>query len=407
MLTEATPEFELLARCVRPDGAVATGERLDAVLARDLDWDRVLELGRRHGVTPLLNRGVQELDASEAEIGVPERVRSALTERTRSTAMRNIRSASELRELLEAFEARGVRALPFKGPVLEAFAHGEIGMRAYGDLDVLVPREDVTAAVDVLEAAGYEWVDAPRLDDAAILGGPFTKPLVAEYELQRDRANVEVRWRIGDADQPFALDVETCWERRETVAVAGYDVPALAPEDRLRMLAFHGTKHKWHLLKWTCDFVAALAATDVDWPDLLAEARRHGDERRLLIGAALIDRLFDVSVPDAVRSRVEADSRADRLAAAAVEELCAERTTRPERRDRVAYTARATDSVGDSLRTVLYHSRLHPGLSEYRLVPLPGALHPIYYLVLPLRLLAERSPFSLGEARDEGPIDRA
>jgi hypothetical protein len=406
MLTEATPEFELLARCVRPDGAVATGERLDAVLARDPDWDRVLELGRRHGVTPLLNRGVQELDASEAEIGVPERVRSALTERTRSTAMRNIRFASELRELLEAFEERGVRALPFKGPVLEAFAHGEIGMRAYGDLDVLVPREDVTAAVDVVEAAGYEWVDAPRLDDAAILGGPFTKPLVAEYELQRDRTNVEVRWRIGDADQPFAPDVETCWERRETVAVAGYDVPALAPEDRLRMLAFHGTKHKWHLLKWACDFVAALAATDVDWPDLLVEAQRHGDERRLLIGVALIDRLFDVSVPDAVRSRVEADSRADRLAAAAVEELCAERTTRPERRDRVAYTARATDSVGDSLRTVLYHSRLHPGLSEYRLVPLPGALHPIYYLVLPLRLLAERSPFSLGEARDEGPIDR-
>ncbi|MFO7926260.1 MAG: nucleotidyltransferase domain-containing protein [Halobacteriota archaeon] len=407
MVTDTPPEFELLVRCVRPDGAVAADDRLDAVLARDPDWDRVLELSRRHGVTPLLNRGVQKHEASGTALDVPEHVRSGLTDRTRSTAMQNIRFASELRELLEAFEERGVRALPFKGPALEAFAYGDVGMRAYGDLDVLVPREDVTEAVDVLETRGYEWEDVPRLDDSPILGGPFTKPLVAEYELQRDGTTVEVRWRIGDADQPFAPDVETLWERRETVAVAGYDVPVLAPEDRLRMLAFHGTKHKWHLLKWACDFVAAVVATDMDWPDLLDEARQHGDGRRLLIGVSLIDRLFDVSVPDAVRTRLEADPRAERLAAAAIEELYTETTTRPERRDRVAYTARATDSIGGSLRTVLYHSRAHPGLSEYRLLPLPGVFHPIYYLVLPIRHLVERSPFSNGGARGEGAVDRA
>lgn len=390
MLTDASSEFELLVRCVHPDGAEAD-DGLDAVLARDPDWDRVLELSRRHGVTPLLNRGVRELESSDCAIDVPDRVRSALTERTRSTAMRNVRLATELHELLEALNERGVRALPFKGPVLEAFAYGEVGMRAYGDLDVLVPREDVTDAVDVLEARGYEWENVPRLDDSPILGGRFTMPLVAEYELQRDRVDVEIRWQVGDTAQPFSPDVKTLWERRETLTVAGSDVPTLAPEDRLRMLAFHGTKHKWHLLKWACDFVAALAATDVDWKRTLEEARRHGDERRLLIGVALIDQLFEVAVPAPVRERLADDPRASRLAAAAVAELCSETTDRPERNDQLAYTARATDSIGGTLRTFLFHSRLHPGLMEYRLLPLPGHVHPIYYLVLPLRHLVERT----------------
>jgi hypothetical protein len=406
MLTEATPEFELLVRCVRPDGDVELDERLDALLARGPDWDRVLELSRRHGVTPLLSRGIDALEAADAAIEMSERVRAGLTERTRATAMHNVRFATELHELLDGFEDRGIRALPFKGPALEAVAYGDVGMRAYGDLDVLVPREDVTRAVDALESRGYRWADVPRLDDAAILGGPFTKPLVAEYELEREQLTVEVRWRIGDADQPFSSDVETLWKRRETASIAASAAPVLAPEDRLRMLAFHGTKHKWHLLKWASDFAAALAATDVDWTDLLEQARHHGDERRLLIGVSLVEALFDVSIPGGVRARLDADPRAERLAAAAVEELCAERTTRPDRRDRLAYTARATDSIGDSLRTVLYHSRLHPGLSEYRLRPLPGPFHPIYYLVLPIRYLVERSPLSVGGGRDGGALDR-
>lgn len=404
MLTDTSPEFELLVRCVDHDG-VGADDRLDAVLDRDPDWERVLELGRRHGVAPLLNRGVRELESSDGAVDVPDRVRSTLSERTRSTAMRDVRLATELHELVDAFEERGVRALPFKGPVLEAFAYGEVGMRSYRDLDVLVPREDVTDAVDVLESRGYEWLDVPRLDDSPVLGGPFTMPLVPEYELRRDGIRVEVRWRVGDTAQPFVPDVQTLWDRRETVTVAGSDVPALAPTDRLRMLAFHGTKHKWHLLKWACDFAAALAATDVDWGLIFEEARRCGDERRLLAAVALIDRLFKPTVPGGVRERIAADPRADRLVTAAIEELCRETPGRPQRTDLLAYTAQATDSVGGALRTVLCHSRLHPGLAEYRLLPLPGHAHLIYYLVFSLRHLVERTGIRTVDDRESVATD--
>ena len=390
MLTSGPPEFDFLTSCVRPDGVVGP-DPAKTVVTRNFDWELVLEYGRRNGVTPLLARGIQQFDSSDSAVDVPASVRSTLTEQTRSIAMRNVRLATELHQLLEAFADRGVRALPFKGPVLEAVAYGEVGMRAYRDLDLLVPRTDVTAAVDVLEAHGYTWPNGPRLDDGPILGGWFTMPLVPEYELQSEHLLTEVRWRVGDRAQPFSPNVTTLWERRETVTVAGSEIPALAPADRLRMLAYHGTKHKWHQLKWACDFAAAQTAADVDWETLLAAAREHGDERRVLISAALIDRLFDYTLPAPVQELLTDDPRAEVLAAMAIEELCLEGSGRPERTDRLSYTARATDSVTDALRTVLFHSRLHPGLREYQHLPLPRQAHLLYYFVFPLYHLLDRA----------------
>lgn len=392
MLRNASSEVELLVRCSHPSGAVTDIGRVSALLDDDLDWEYVLELGQRHGVTPLLNRTLGTR-GEESLIAVPDRIQSRLAERARSTALHNARVTAELVRVLGSFEEHTIRALPFKGPVLAAFAYGDIGLREFGDIDLLVPREDVSEAIDALESCGYAWEGAPRLDDSALLGGPFTKPLVPEYELQQESMVVEVRWRVGDPDRPFSPDVETLWQHRDRLSVAGTDVDVLSPEERLLVLAFHGTKHRWHLLKWVCDFVAALDRTDTVWPRLLRRARRHGVERKLLLAIVLGDRLFDVDIPDIVGDRVEADGRVRPLVEAVVESLCSGTPSRPARTERISFNAKASDSARDSLRAVLYHSRFHPGVPEYQLLPLYGPLHPFYYLVFPLRLLVDRSPF--------------
>lgn len=392
MVRETSLEIELLIRCVHPSGALQKPDRVRELLAGDPDWERVLELGDTHGVTPLLARNLTVLADEKLVSLVPDSIQSRLAERARSTALYNVHIAGEMREILNSFEERGIRALPFKGPVLAAFAYDDVGLRRFGDLDLLVVREDVSNAVDVLEARGYVWEEVPRLDDSALLGGPFTKALVPEYELERENLSVEVRWRVGDPDRRFSPDVETLWMRREYLEVGATEVPVLSPEDRLLVLAFHGTKHRWHLLKWVCDFVAALEQTDVVWSRLLRRARRHQLERKLLIGVALAEELFDVTVSDLIRDRVDADEHALPLAEQAIEKLHSGIPTRPVRTERIAYNAKASDSVGDGLRTVLYHSRFHPGVPEYQLFPLRGPLHPLYYLVFPARLIVERSP---------------
>jgi hypothetical protein len=68
-----------------------------------------------------------------------------------------------------------------------------------------------------------------------------------------------------------------------------------------------------------------------------------------------------------------------------IDDLAEGRPTRPSKRERTVYNARASDSLGDCLPILLYFGKLRPGVPEYRLLPLPGVLHPLYYLLFPIR----------------------
>lgn len=356
----------------------------NAAVSDALDWDRLLSLGAAHGVTPTVYEGLRSIPDVEPPPEIDDRFRGYV----RMNATRALGYARELIEIGRSFDAAAVRWLPFKGPVLSSFAYGDCSRREFSDLDVLIHRDDFTAAVDALETRGYS-LEPPmaRMDDSAALGGPFTMPILDEYSLENGTQTVELRWRVGDADRPFTPGFETLWERRTTVDLCGATVPAFDPIDRLLMLAFHGTKHQWHLLKWVCDFAAAIVRTDLKWGELFRRARIHNLERRVLIGVALVTSIGGVDVPTHLLRRLETDSRAASLAATAETKLLSGMPTRPGAIDRLRYNVYASDTITEQLRMVMKAGPLHPSSPEYRLLPLPGVFHPAYYLVRPGRLL--------------------
>ncbi|WP_336338906.1 nucleotidyltransferase domain-containing protein [Haloarcula brevis] len=318
--------------------------------------------------------------------------------------LRNLAFTTDLHEILDSFETHGVRGLPFKGPALSAAAYGDATVREYNDLDLLVHPDDIPTAADILEERGYEWrEDTPRLDDAALLGGPVTKSIVHEYEMRGPEFEAELRWRVGDAERPFCSPFGDLWDRRDTVAVGGQPLPALAPSDRLLALAFHGTKHRWYLLKWLCDFVAALESATVDWTRVFTRARDGGVERKLLLGAALARDVFDYDLPAPVSARLRTDDRATELAETAIESLVSEELRAPTRLETVRFYIASSDSLTALVPFLLRYSALHPTYSEYRFCPLPGPLHPLYYVIWPLRTLLETT--SGRRQRAEGPGD--
>ncbi|MEF8780587.1 MAG: nucleotidyltransferase family protein [Haloferacaceae archaeon] len=392
-MTESTAsEMEALIECTDPGKPpTKAGDCLRSLPTDGTDWERVVALGAAHGVTPLLSRRLGAAgDRDGDDRWAPDAMVEKLRDRVRSSTMRTLKYADELLKIVRAFESAGIRSLPFKGPVLAAFSYGDVHLREFGDLDLLVHREDVPAAVDVLEGLDYAWKEStPRVDDSALLGGPFTMPVVDEYQLHRDWSTVELRWRVGDKDRPFHPDFETLWERRSSVDVTGASVPALDPIDRLLVLAFHGTKHRWHLLKWIRDFAGTLERTRIAWGKLFQRARTNRLERKLLVGIALATSLWDVDVPKIAERNLRADGRARSLADAIESDLRAGRTTRPGTIERLRCSLEASDSVRESLRSVAGYGPIHPSYPEYRMLPLSGKWHPIYYLLRPVRLVAE------------------
>ena len=86
---------------------------------------------------PLLHR------ASKQSAALPRDVALRVAARARITANRNELFARELLRLSNVFETMGIRVISYKGPTTAGLLYGDIALRAFGDMDFLVRREDL------------------------------------------------------------------------------------------------------------------------------------------------------------------------------------------------------------------------------------------------------------------------
>jgi hypothetical protein len=113
----------------------------------------------------------------------------------------------------------------------------------------------------------------------------------------------------------FQLDFEYLWQRIELVDILGTEVSSLQPEDLLLVLCVHGSKHHWHKLGWICDIAELVRVNqEMDWEDLLKQAKKLGCERMLLIGLTLANNLLGTPLPEPVNQSIKADPKSKPLA---------------------------------------------------------------------------------------------
>src|SRR5207237_7642506 len=85
----------------------------------------------------------------------PPRMAAELKAGFQGNALRNLHLVAELIALLAEFEKQGIPAVPFKGPAVALSACGDLSFREAGDLDILVPRNDIVRAKAVLAGRGH------------------------------------------------------------------------------------------------------------------------------------------------------------------------------------------------------------------------------------------------------------
>jgi hypothetical protein len=288
-MRDGSPEIEVLCAAARVTLSSEQRCRLDGLLRRDLDWPRLIGRARVHGVAPLL---AWQLAAGQQ--AVPERALAQLRCDLQENAARNLLLSRKLLELLDLFGKAGIAVLPFKGPTLTRCAYGNLALRPFGDLDVLVHPRDAPGARDLLLGHGYRpparWTT--RLE-------AFSLDTLGQLPLRRDDGIlVELHTALLPRSFSFALDVDELWPRRRTVDLLGRPVQALGAEDLLLLLCAHGAKHLWQRLMWVCDVAELLrSCPGLCWEDVLERARRLRAERMLLLGLTLARRLLGAPWP--------------------------------------------------------------------------------------------------------------
>jgi hypothetical protein len=158
-----------------------------------------LYLPRRHGVLQLLYSQLQQCAADL----IPPAQLQRLQKYFQENSARNVLLTAELRRLIELLESASIEAVPYKGPVLALFAYGDVSLRRFVDLDVLVRKEHVSRAIDLLLTDGYEFSKPLSLSQRELL-------LRTQHNLQlrRDKRQliVELHWEV--ASNLFASSVQ-------------------------------------------------------------------------------------------------------------------------------------------------------------------------------------------------------
>src|SRR5688572_16730907 len=292
-------ETELLLDCARTSLSSSTAARVRELAIQPLDWALLYQMALAHRVGPLLHRNLQR----SAPQSVPAPVVEHLRDHARATGRRNLFLTGRLLRLLAAFNDRRIRVIPFKGPLIATHVYGDLVIRPFSDLDVLIHARDVAAAKAMLSAHGYEQ--------------RTSHPWEAPFE---DATGVEVdlHWGIGPSYDPTPRTFDQLWARAVPLALEGVEVHSLAPEDLLLVLSIQIAKD-WrdsrHSLLQICDTAELLRrCPGLDWAQVLELARTSGGERILQLDLLLSHELLSAPVPEPVLRSAQASRAARTLA---------------------------------------------------------------------------------------------
>lgn len=386
------PGPEQIARIVKQDGNAAV-----------FDWQEFLRLAEHHGVLPLIARNL----ITHAR-GLPPDIEQSLQSAYTANLRRSMWFAAELLRITRYFEQRGLRTLPYKGPVLAQSAYGDLGLRSFSDLDLLVSPADFTHAKQALAELGYRPSQelAPAVERLWLRTG---------YERSFDGAAgknlVELQWNLlphfyavdaGVAEFQFddlrkragritfgvtqaPSNAEANAQPRVPTAVQT-DVPCLSPEDSLLVLCLHAAKHLWTRLIWVSDIAESLRMPGIDLALVASRARTLGTSRILGVSYWLTEHLLGVATPTSARSLVGDDPDVPVIGRECAARLARAATYDFDSTEYFRQFLKLRERPGDR-RRYLWRLVSTPGPGDIAAVALPEIIFPLYRVVRVGRLL--------------------
>ena len=305
-------EDELLLACASTKLAGGQCKAIRRLAAECKNWDYVLQAARSHGLTPLV---CTNLDRNAGDI-VPRESLDLLRSRLRANASRNLFLTQELLSLIREFGADGIDVIPLKGPLLAMTAYGNVGLREFLDLDVLVPKRDLDRAGKLLMRRGYRQPAGQGGENRSI---HVESQLGCDFVSRDRKASVELHWSFLQKWLGFEVDLDALWKAPSHFSLGGTDVLGLPAEITLCYLCAHGAKHRWSRLCWVVDVAELLRAQPgLNWDELLKTSKRTGSRRTLFLGLHLAHTLLGANLPEEVWAQVKNDDSACVLA----QEIC-------------------------------------------------------------------------------------
>jgi Uncharacterised nucleotidyltransferase len=374
------PEKELLVCCAQTQITPEIAASIRKILAGPVDWDYLLWEAEENSITPLLERHLSAIAPGAA----PPAAHEHLKKTCRANTVRCLYLTAELINILRLFQSQNIPVISYKGPVLAAQAYGDVALREFEDLDIILRQSDIPRAHEIIVSLGYK----PKFD-WILSSGAAASLVPGEYNYRDEarRAMVELHTEITLRHFPTTPDLDAFIRNLVPVKLSDRDVLTFTAEDLLPMLCIHGSKDFWERLSWIADVNELVQSHPaLDWDRVLQFARPLQATRMLNLGLALASTVLGAAFPAEVSARVQADRVAGEVAAEVRARLLARPFRTLDAAGRFHFRRRM---LMEKLPGWRYAVRLAvvPSEDDWQMVRLPGPLAPLYIALRPLRLL--------------------
>ncbi len=296
-------QFLLLAarRTIQDDAR----NRLDLLLNERLDWGCIQEQAQIQRISSLIYHNC--LYQRDNISGVPLSVQQFFQDCYQETYLQNTLWYHHLSIILQKFEQQGISSIALKGIVLAKTVYRNIALRPMQDIDLLLQKQDMTAASRILRELGYSNI-LRHLTYLSPWHKVHEENLFSGLEDQGYHLPTFIK-KLGTV--PICVELhhhiapEIFASHVRSIAAPDLDprIRVLTPEYFLLHLCFHLSLHsqkgKTPRLIWYCDIAELLNTyhTRIDWALFLSLCQQHQIAEQVLHSLYKVYHLFGIPVP--------------------------------------------------------------------------------------------------------------
>jgi hypothetical protein len=382
------PEDDLLLCLSRVNIDSERAEKIKILLQNDIDWSYLIQLALRHGLMPLLYRNLKTTHPDAVPKGTLEQLRKYFL----INASRNIYLTQELIKLLHLLEKDGIVAITYKGPAMAACIYGDITLRQFCDLDILIQEKDVPGARKLLISQGYRptLTFQNAVEEKVYFQAPFKRSL--HFGREDGKVPLDLHWGVESKYLSFASDLDL-FEHLEETSLDGHLIKTINLDYLIFLICLHGAQHAWAQINWICDMAELIKRRgDIEWGRIIDRSGSLGIRRMVSCGFLLTALLLEVEPQEEVLRQIKADPLVQSIVGQVVRRLFHGNGDGAGRFEREIFYLRIMERLADKARYCFYLV-IPPTHAEWSTLPLFTHLHPVYYFLRPLRLIGK---YSLG-----------
>ena len=259
------------------------------------EWDAFIDLAYEHGVFPLVYKALKQHEEL-----ISQNVLHSMKMANMDIVKENMLMSAELIKVMKLLEQNGIKAIAFKGPTLAQLAYGDIALRQYSDLDILIKYSELQTAMEVLQNNDY-LLDKDEKFKISKQNSIYHD--VTFYS--SSNISIELHWQLFSNEFKTDFTILPINKNIQTIQISNHTLVSLRPAYLIIYLCIHGAKHNWERLEWLVDISKLIQTQQLDWKYIVDLVEKSKTQKIVFSTLHLVHTYFNTPLEKNIQKYIE------------------------------------------------------------------------------------------------------